>query len=280
MRRGASLLAALALLLTLPVLAGPADQKFQRELHGIKGAHDQRIRVSAGEFPWSAVGRLNNGQNGHCSGVLIGPRLVATAAHCLWNDRTQRPMPASAFTFVAGYDRGDYLRASKVAALHPAPGWVFTAEQQGLATRANDWALVELVDPVGDDIGWIASAPPRVGMTVAVAGYGKDKAYVPLAHLGCHLTEQPVPGVLYHDCDAVQGESGGPVLAWIDGQLRLVAVNVAVIPSRGDLGVAASIVPMATAAVRLGAGASTRAGPLSRPSAIDLAAALATSAGP
>lgn len=249
--------------------AGP-DQRFQKELHGLKGPQDQRIRVSAAEFPWSAVGRLNNGQGGHCSGTLVGPRLVATAAHCLWNNRTQRPMPDSAFTFVAGYDRGEYLRASKIKASHPAPKWLFTAEQQSLATRAHDWALLELEEAVGDDIGWIAMAEPRPGMTVAVAGYGKDKAFVPLAHLGCHLTEQPMAGVLFHDCDAVQGESGGPVFAWLGGQLRLVAINVAVIPSRGELGVAASVVPVMAAAARLGGASSTRPGPLSKPGSLDL----------
>jgi len=261
-------------LLAAPAWAGPADQRFQRELHGIKGPEDQRRRMPAREFPWSAMGRLNNGQGGHCSATLIGPRLVATAAHCLWNDRTQRPMPASAFTFVAGYDRGEFLRASKIIAIHPAAGWIFTTEQQELASRANDWAVLELAEPVGDDIGWIATAVPKAGMTVAVAGYGKDKAFVPLAHVGCHLTQQPMAGVLFHDCDAVQGESGGPVLAWVDGGLRLVAINVAVIPSRGELGVAAAVTPLAALAARMGAASSTRAGPLSEPATLDLGAAL------
>lgn len=262
-----ALMLLLALLLSYPAEAA-SGKASERELHGIKG-EDQRIRMNPLEFPWSATGRVNFGQ-GHCSGTLIGPRLVATAAHCLWNRRTQRPMPASAYTFVAGYDRGEYLKASKVKALHPSPDWVFSDEKQPLASRANDWALLELEDPIGDDVGWISLGAPSVGMVVAVAGYGRDKAFVPLAHLGCRLKEQPLAGVLFHDCDAVQGESGGPVLAWHNAQLRLVAINVAVIPSRGEMGVAASVTPLMEMARRLGGQSSTKAGPLSLESGLDL----------
>ncbi|OAN52901.1 protease ydgD precursor [Paramagnetospirillum marisnigri] len=264
-----------ALVLAMLAFAMPASAQTKlsdRQLHGIKGA-DQRLAMEPAAFPWSAMGRVNFGI-GHCSGTLIGPKLVATAAHCLWNRRTQRPMPASAYTFVAGFDRGEYLKASKVVALHPAPGWQFGDDRQASNSRADDWALMELEDPVGDEIGWIALAEPKTGMTIGVAGYGRDRAFVPLAHLGCRLLEQPRPGVFYHDCDAVQGESGGPVFAWVGDQIRLVAINVAVIPSKGEMGVAASVGGLKSTAMALGAASSTRAGPLSRPSGLDLGASL------
>lgn len=44
---------------------------------------------STQSFPWRAVGYLKRTRNGasiaHCSGSLYGPRMVATAAHCLYN---------------------------------------------------------------------------------------------------------------------------------------------------------------------------------------------------
>lgn len=257
--------AAIALLLavSVPAQAGQ-EQRLNRELHGIKGG-DDRLAVAAEQYPWSAMGRLNNGLGGHCSGVLIGPKLVATAAHCLWNQRTRAVIPVGSLTFVAGYDRGAYLKASKVARLHPSPAWTFSTTPGGLSSRVNDWALLELEDALGDEVGYVAlGSDPEQGQRVTAAGYGKDKAHVPTAHLGCRVLEHR--GALFvNDCDAVQGDSGGPMLIWQGGQPRVAALNVAVLIGAGDLGVAVGVSAFAAQAVKLGAASVGKAGTLSKP---------------
>jgi protease YdgD len=257
-------LALLLALIALPVQAGQ-EQRLARELRGIKGG-DDRVTVAADQFPWSAMGRLNNGLGGHCSAVLIGPKLVATAAHCLFNHKTRAIIPATSLTFVAGYDRGQYLKAAKVTRLHPAPGWDFkTNGGGGPGGRVHDWALLELDEPVGNAVGWVAlGADPAPGQRVTAAGYGKDKAHVPTAHLGCTVLERK--GVLFtDDCDAVQGDSGGPMLVWQNGEPRVAALNVAVIVSRADLGVALGVSAFKATAQRLGAAAASAPGSLSKP---------------
>ena len=255
-----------ALLAALPAWADGPSQRFSRELHGVKGG-DDRVAVEAGQYPWSAMGRLNNGIGGHCSAVLVGPRLLATAAHCLWNPRTRAPIPVTSLTFVAGYDRGQYLQASKVLRMHPAPGWNMATNNagSGLGGRADDWALLELEDAVGEAVGWVGiGGDPQSGQKVTAAGYGKDKAHVPMAHLGCTVLERR-GALAVNDCDAVQGDSGGPMLVWRDGQPLLVGLNVAVLVDRADLGVAVAASTFKAEAARLGAPVTGRPGGVSQP---------------
>lgn len=256
--------AAIGIVMTLvaPAWAGDQSQRLARELHGIKGG-DDRLEVTASQYPWSAMGRLNNNVGGHCSGVLVGPSLVATAAHCLWNPRTRAVIPVSSLTFVAGYDRGAFLKASKATAMHVAPGWSFD-DKSGLASRANDWALLVLAEPLGETVGWVGlGSDPQAGQRVTAAGYGKDKAHIPTAHLGCQVRERRA-GVLIDDCDAVQGDSGGPMLVWRDGNPVLVGLNVAVLINAGDMGVAVGVDAFKATAQRLGASAG-RPGQFSQP---------------
>lgn len=248
----------LFLLAAAPVLAEP--------LKGVKGG-DDRVMVAADEYPWSAVGRLNNGQGGHCSGVLVGPRLVVTAAHCLWNKKTRQPMPPPALTFVAGYDRGQYLAASPVERIVPAPDWIFGVAY-GPEPASRDWALAVLARPVGDEVGWVAlGEAPAPGARVVTVGYGQDKAHVPTAHLGCAVTGALPTGVLTHDCDAVHGDSGAPVLVWRNGTPRLVAIHVATF-TLGDgrvLGGAVPVTRFAAEAAKQGAVPAAQPGPLAKP---------------
>src|SRR5882762_6617074 len=87
------------------------------------GEHDQRVVVESRTWPWSAIGRVNRRVGGFCTGSVVGPRLVLTAAHCLWSKRTAAWLPPRSFHFVSGYDHGKYLADADVASYLVAPGY-------------------------------------------------------------------------------------------------------------------------------------------------------------
>lgn len=251
-----------ALFLLLSAVASDAQAA---QLKGIKG-QDDRVTVAAAEYPWSTVGRLHNGQGGHCSAVLVGPRVAVTAAHCLWNRKTRRPMPAQALRFAAGWERGEFLKAASVARYEIAPEWRFDLAY-GPGPASVDWAVLELTEPLGDEVGWMAlGGVPAVGMTVTTVGYGQDRKHVPTAHIGCRIQGRLPQGVWTHDCDAVHGDSGAPVLVWVQGQPRLVGIHVATFSPAGGptLGGTVGIDTFAATAAKWGAAPGSHAGPLSK----------------
>lgn len=247
------------------LLAAAALPAGAEGLKGIKGA-DDRIEVASAEYPWSAIGRVNNGLGSYCSGMLIGPRLVVTAAHCLYNRKTRQPIPAQSLRFVAGYDRGQYLDFTTVERFVVAPGWRF-GQTYSADLAAHDWALLVLAQPLGDKVGWVALGDaPAVGQKVVTVGYGQDKAHVPMAHMGCAINGR-LGTVLTHECDAVGGDSGAPVLTWVNGAPRLAAIHVATftVGQAKALGGAVPVTAFMAEAAKQGAATSGRPGSMAKP---------------
>lgn len=183
------------------------------------GKNDPRVAVDPDLSPWRSLVRVQTNLGGRCTGVLVERNKILTAAHCLFNKRTQRDLPASSLHVLFGYDRGEYRAHSRVQAYRLGATVGAKADEGKLASErlAQDWAVLTLVDPAPADIAPLplATDPLPTGQAVALAGFSQDKAQILTADTACRVTgagQTPGGPLIIHDCAGTRGSSGAALL--------------------------------------------------------------------
>ncbi len=167
--------------------------------------------------PFAAAGRVENLDNGGtCSGALVRPDVVATAAHCV--GETSADMRA----FRLGDGRQTPPIPAKRIVIHPL--YDAFAEQRVRRLRF-DIALVQLERPVPSEIAtpFVLAGEASPGEGLFLASWRKGEGSRPRQRR-CLVIEGQVAGVVTLGCRVRGGESGAPVLRVKDGDLELVAI--------------------------------------------------------
>lgn len=220
----------------------------QREIIGV----DTRVRVAnTRAAPFRYICNLQDGNTPMCSGTLIAPNVVLTAAHCLFNRNParmtvipgrsgiQRPFGTARtqkFAFARGFrDRRDFVTQRDYAVIYL---------RDPIGSTVGHWTIAHTssgIDPLGTSM---SGAPIPNGQRVNLSGYPADKCRIvgnPPQRVCDQFRSRNVlrvvqAGMMHYLNDTFGGHSGSPV--WVKRRASLGGrVMVGVHVAGDDLGV-------------------------------------------
>ena len=179
---------------------------------------------------WEGVGLLMIAGQTTCTGALIRPDLVLTAAHCLWDDARKGPVEPRLAEFCAAWRDGRAIsnRVGKRVLLHP--DYVRSPRVTG-AQIYNDVALLQLDTPVSGATArpFATGAGDNDDISVSVVSYGAGRNDAASIERACEVIEAH-DGIVAFSCSVVPGSSGAPVFADRGGRAHIISLISALGP--------------------------------------------------
>lgn len=195
---------------------------------------DDRIQIGNNKsFPFRTVGFIiietQSGGQGSCSGTLIGPRTVLTAAHCLYEHDDGGWVKNLTFVPAVNGEDNNPFGGFEYETAYVQQGFIDNYKENYGSVTPWDIGLITLKEPVGDSLGWMnfANVDDLGDFNVNIVGYPGDKPLATMWRSTCDVTAENVDAVFFtYDCDTYPGSSGSSVYAYDNASKQRVVVGI------------------------------------------------------